>query len=91
MANQPSQTQSAKLSADYWITLTRSDEPDEWIVRVLGPTPYLTTITAPDEDTARVTAAETARQYFQENEIDARVPTPLRWSTATKMSFKVPV
>ena len=91
MEQHPSQTQSAKLAEDYWITLTRAEEPDEWVVRVLGPVPHLITISAATEEEARASAASVAAQYFVDNDIDAAVPATLRWSAATKLSFKVPV
>lgn len=83
------QTQSAKLGSDYWLTLTRSEEPDEWVVRLLGPSPWFCTIHAGDEEEARATAAETAARYFTENDIDADVPEVLHWTAATKLTFKV--
>ncbi len=83
------QTQSAKLGADYWLTLTRSEEQDEWVVRLLGPSPCFWTINSETEEQARATAAETAARYFTENQIDAEIPDVLRWTEATKLTFKV--
>lgn len=89
MADDQVQTQSAKLGADYWLTLSRSDEPDEWTVRLLGPSPTVCTISAETEEEARTLAAEAAVQYFRENSIDAEVPEVLRWTAATRLTFRV--
>jgi len=89
MADDEVQTQSAKLGAEYWLTLTRSEEPSEWVVRLLGPSPHFCTINAETEEEARAAAAEVAADYFRENEIDAEIPDVLRWTAATKMTFKV--
>jgi len=89
MADDQVQTQSAKLGPDYWLTVTRTEEPTEWIVRILGPSPTVRTVQAETEEDAQAVAVEVAVEYFRENAIDTDIPDALHWTAATRLSFRV--